>query len=442
MFSFIASVVFITLMLPSWFSITFNILAIRIVENQFNILPLFSIREVDIWISDLILLVVAFKVFCRAFLVKRFTNLIRSSFFPGLVAFIFVMIFSTLFSYSRYGYEVFRMELIPFLRFIGFQIGGFILFVASLNNRKQIQWAQNTISWIGYFAAATIYLGLILYPLGLKIGEINISEEFIRYQGIIGDSVKLFLLPFIFYEFFCKRYVNVALFLVALMLTGGRIGFIGLLVGLTVVAIIERKRFLSFRSFHNFASVFIILFICLWFDIGGMISRFMNPFSMDVGLQIRLTTWMTVLKMLPENMLTGFGFGGYRIFYHDYPIQAPWSLFSFSSDVYSQMLKSLLEGGILGLGAFLWLMLDVIKIFKKSMDRTNGDLYNFLKSGYIFSITLLIISPITSWILPASNVNYLFFMFIGISIGATRVNREEFEVNWNRRLPLLRAIEK
>jgi O-antigen ligase len=414
--------------LPEWFSIIFLYLAVRIVSGQLEIPSLLTFGEIDILVADLVIIAVASKVFLRGALVRNGVNRLKAVFMPGMVAFLTVMMLSIFVSYMRFGYETFIMELVPFLRFLGLQICSFLLFVVALRNLHQIQSAYKAVHWLGYLVTMSIYLGLLLYPHGITVGEINPSESFTRYQGLLGDSVKLFLLPFIFFEVLSGRLLGAAFLSTGLLATGGRLGFIGLLVGLVVLIVIERGKMLKAKDFIAFCSLIIALSIGLWWDIGGMATRFKDPLEISVGMGQRVETWRIAFTMARENFLAGLGFGGYRLFVQDYQFASHGDFVFFVTETFSQMLKAVVDGGVLGLAAFLWMMWNFLTVMGRSMSITEGELYLFLKSGYILIITLIILSPFVTWLLPASTVSYLMLMFVGIGIRVllTKTNQPLF----------------
>jgi len=420
MFFLAAITVAISLILPEWFLLILVYLAIRIIEGQFGIPSLLSLGEADILISDLIIIILFFKALLRASVEKQFLRHVRIDVLPGLMAFIAVMIFSVGLANFRFGREVFLLELVPLLRFLGLQIGGFILLVFFLRSLKEVQMAQRAVYWLGWFAAVSIYLGLLLRPFGITVGEINVSETVARYQGILGDSVKLFLLPFIFFEVLSTRFAAAVFFLGALLATGGRIGFIGLLVGLVVIIVLEREKVLGARYFSAFTAVVVGISIGLWFDIGGMLTRFIDPSEMSLGLGQRAATWSVASAMASENVLTGLGFGGYRLFVDDYLFAGQLSFPPFLTETFSQILKAAVDGGVLGLATFLWMMWNLLTVMRTSMLATQGDLHVFLKAGYVFVLTLMILSPVVAWLLPASKVSYLLFAFVGVGVSVLK----------------------
>ncbi len=421
--------VLISSILPAWFLLILLYLGVRIIEGQLNLPSLITLGDADILISDLIIITVLFRVLLRTSSEKHVLGHVRADFLPGLIAFVAVMIFSVGLAKLRFGQEVFLPELVSLLRFLGLQIGGFILLVVSLRRFKDVQRAQKAVRWLGYFAAISIYLGLLLRAFGMTVGEINVSETFVRYQGVLGDSVKLFLLPFIFLEVLSARLAGAVFLLVALMATGGRIGFVGLLVGLAVIMVLEGEKVLKARYFSTFTAVAIAISIGLWLDVGGIFTRFLHPLEMGVGLGQRVATWNIAFAMASENVLTGLGFGGYRLFVDSYS-PGDSSFPPLLTGTFSQVLKAAVDGGVFGLATFLWMMSNFLTVMKTSMSTTQGELNVFLKAGYVFVVTMIILSPIVAWMLPASKISYLLFSFIAIGAGLLRMRgRDELQPN-------------
>jgi O-antigen ligase len=430
------------IVLPEWFALIFLYLSITVITSRMDILPVLSIDQIDILLADMVIIIVICKILLRATVEKNSKERIRSAFFPGLLAFLVIMTSSIFLSYVRFDREVFLTELVPFLRFLGLQIGGFYLLVSSVSSFKQLNKACKSMRWLGYLVASSIYLSLLLYPYEIAMGEVNLTHETIRYQGLLGDSVKLFLLPFIFVSILSRKWTATAFLSVALLITGGRLGFLGLLVGFMIIAVVERKRLMTTKFFLTLFSAVMIGGLGLWLNVGGMATRFTNPEEISTGLEPRLATWSIALEMAADNIFTGVGFGGYRLFEDEYSLSSSWNFRPFMGDTHSQALKSLVDAGLLGLTAFIWMMWDVRRIMNKSSKVCEGELQIILKSGNIFVLTLAILSPFTSWILPLSWISYFLFMITGIAISTLNVSSRVAVENNNFELKNVAMVGK
>lgn len=411
--------IFATLLLPAWLLLVFGYPVLRVLEGQVGIPPLLSLGEVDILIADLIIVTLTWKVLLRAPQEPRFLSRIRSALLPGLLAFILVMAASTGVSYVRSGGNIFLAQLVSFSRYVGVQIGGFLLLTVCLRTFNDVRKVKQAVCWLGYFAAASVYVSWLLNSVGVTFGEINPVEgggSVMRYQGALGDSIKLFLLPFIFLEILSGRSVRTVFLLMALFAAGGRVGLIGLWVGLVAIAVLRGNKLLQTRQFLSLVALILAVTVGIGLDIGGIATRFTDPVVWGHGLGQRVATWSVGFRMAAENLATGLGFGGYGLFASSYVLADYAGAQPFLTEVYSQVLKATVDGGALGLASFLWMMSSFLAVMKRGMAVTEGELHFLMESGYVSLITLIILSPFVAWMLPASNVSYLLFIFVAVGV--------------------------
>jgi hypothetical protein len=415
----ISGVIIACLVLPESLALVFLCPAALIISDLFDLPALLTLGDADFHLADLILPAVAFKVASKLAVGRRQIK-VRPLVPPGVWCFVVVMFFATLVSYIRFGREVFLQELVPLSRFIVWHIASLYLLLLNLASLRDLRRAGIAVRWLGYFAAGSIHLSLILHGLGTSFGEINAGETYVRYQGLFGDSVKLLLLPFIFVEVHSGRFIQAGFIAVALAFAGGRWGFIGLLVGLAAMVAAERGAWLKRGSFAAFSMLVVALGLALLANVGGLATRFTSPEQLELGLGQRWATWEVAGRMFMDNPLTGLGFGGYRLFVGDYltSVQTTVALRPFESETFSQVLKSLVDAGTWGAIAFLWMMWGILKALKTGAEVSHGDLRSLLAGAYVFALTMLLISPFEVWLLPAAQTSHLMFMLVGLALQA------------------------
>ena len=148
-----------------------------------------------------------------------------------------------------------------------------------------------------------------------------------------------------------------------LLLTQSRGGWIGLVVSALVLAVLLRcwwsaylPRFLRLWAlplvFGGLAGVVVLGFIFITpfrYRIGSMFAG-----SGDSSNGFRLNVWRSVISMIHDRPILGFGPGD-LVFKRIYPLysQARFSALS----AYSVLLEIAVESGVIGLTAFLWLLL-------------------------------------------------------------------------------------
>lgn len=408
-------VILASVLLPEPLVLILGYLSVRTAESVLDVPPLVSAGTADLWLSDLTILTISGRMLLRLARKPSFLRCLRGGVPPGLIAFLAVMGVSTIIMGVQYGERVWAEEGIPLLRFIGLQVGGYFLLLLSLRTARDVERARKTIGWLGMLAAATIYLGWILEPFGVQLGEVNVSAGYTRYQGILGDSVKMFLIPFVFMNLLSNRTIGAALFAIALVGTGGRVGLVGLIAGLVALTTAEGLKVWRQTRFLGFGMVVLVLTIGVGLDIGGMATRWVAPEELWSGLGSRASSWSLALQITMDHPVLGVGFGGYPVFISRYatPIQLIHP--PFQTDPFSQILRVLVDGGVLGLSSFVWMMVGWISFFRARPKAGEKDLQIWVYSGFLYTIALLVASSVESWLLPASRVSYLLFLMAAVA---------------------------
>jgi hypothetical protein len=278
---------------------------------------------------------------------------------------------------------------------------------------------------------ATIFANLL--PLGFVIGEVNAYQDFVRYQGLLGDSVKILLLLFVFWAALARNIVLTLIFTLALLISGGRLGIAGLVIGSGIVALerdfrprvtfIDRKRLIA-----ALAVIGLVFVVGLRFNVGGIRTR-LSEVRTGSSMPAQVATWSTAVRIFAagDNPFFGVGYGGYRLFAPDYETRRVLGrrIRAFDYDTFSQLLKSAVDAGALGVIVFLWLMLNLTRTLRAASRRVEGEVATFFRAGYIWITTLFALSPFGSWFLPESRVSYLVCVMVGAATAVLLERRAE-----------------
>ena len=416
---------------PPWLTSTFGYLAVRSVSSLFNVQPILTIGYADLYVADVFFLGVVCRLLVDLSLGRA--DILRSDFkrLPGLWAFLIVMFIATLLSYLWFDPDYFSQQIVSLIRLLVVPFGVLFLVLFYKLDFVATKHALVATRWVGYLAAGSIYAGMLF-----GIGEINLVETGVsayRYQGVLGDSVKLFLLPFIFWEILRGKYIGAGFLTAALLLTGGRFGLIGLMAGLIYILFFRRKikTFTKHRTSYLGVAALVLLgllslgFIQNW---GGMRTRFLKPTILEYGVGRRVETWKLGLLMGKDFWLTGAGYNAYRLLFPEYCGQGPVDVMFpvFSTETFSQVIKSLVDGGVFGVVTFAWMMFNFLNIVHTRVEQGDRELKAFLSAGYVTVITFMLLSPFVVWLNPGSKVGYAFMLFMALAIKLRGLQRK-----WN-----------
>lgn len=423
----------IGLLIPNFLLLVFFVPLSIILSTYTSVIPpVYSIASVTIRIQDLLILLVAFKLLISNHLYDR---LLRLSVYEYTLIFLWVLFSSTLIAYYKFGFDIFLNELYSFLRFI-LQALVFFLLPYSLNKIKNIKLAGQYFQAIGYIIGFTLYLSMILYVFWeIKFGEVQDSGSLVRYFGPIGDQIGFIVSLFCFKELVAGRMILAALFGFAVFATVTRGAIIALAVGLIAAFFVQNKK-LNWKSIRNITGIFLLLGILAIFSGFGKatIIRFISPTAFDAGLlqgtvtetSQRVLTLNIALKIFFDNIITGVGFGGFRLIAPQYGAEnlfAEGLLQHAIANTSNQYLQVATDSGILGLFIFILLMKSSLWLLKLASDYSESGLRDLFLAGRIWLWSLLIGNQTAAWMLPDSIISNLFWILLGIAAATVTVKR-------------------
>ena len=401
-----------SLLIPSRLLLVFCIPALMILSFNDVISPLFSIGDADIQIFDFVFVITTLRIIGPMILRKRAVHTHPILLTIGL--FLGVLLVATLLTYYRFGEEVFIGELIAFLRFLA-QVSTLFLIAYSIKTTEQLTLTQNLILYIGYGIAATIYLNIVLLStdIDVKFGEVQVTEETIRYFGPLGDQIGFILLFFIYKTFIDKNLPGTLFFTGALFATGTRGAVIALTVG--IIVMIFQMRYEMSRTRKKIAMGFAILAIFISFmvlqDVGGIQSRLADA-HLEFGFMQRLTTIKLSLQVFLDNFLIGVGYTGFRYRALDYGAAEIFDeKLSFSPNYVAtagnQILQTATDGGILALLCLVLISMVALRTLKSAARNTTGEMRKLFVAAHVWFLSLLMGNLTAAWLLPGSLIAYL-----------------------------------
>jgi hypothetical protein len=421
----VAAVIFLIipclLLLPNWLLLVWGIPFL-----QFDRTSLLSIGGADIRAYDIVMSVIALKVACFLMLSR---HRLHSYMYAPICAFLTVLLVATLLSYSRFGYDVFKGEIVAFTRFLC-QFIIFALMAHSILTTRQLELADNCIYFFGLALAASVYIGLILFTVGIQFGETSIDEygNIRRFFGPLGDQVS-YLLPLFLYRELIKRRIMVALFFgMAILLTGTRGALIISIIGLAFIyKSFFRNRYIWKGSYTVVSSIVVgIMVVALSLNVGGMWARFMDREVLGSGFRLRGTSAVLATEMFLDNILTGVGFSGFKFMVSDYSretIFSPSLEYSpnFEATPANQYLQVATDAGILGLILFLWMIRRCLGVLRLAQKFVPVELKQSFEASYIWMWSLLIGAQGVVWMLPDMTMSYILWMILGMASSAITI---------------------
>ena len=242
--------------------------------------------------------------------------------------------------------------------------------------------------FVGLYMMSVFLIGFGLFSFNFA----NIHFSFLKMDNMQDKSK--------YYIYYFYLLLTMFLLLYATILTASRSVIPGLLSGMIMLIILV---FLSYRSKFSFRqlviSISLIIFAFfilsfIFFVTGSLdtsIDRFLNILNNqsdrgDVGLSTRLSNTNVVLRAFFEKPLFGYGINNFMIPYNQYVI--PTHVTTWEMDnAHNLLLNILTTTGLLGLFAYLCLMLTIIfNAIKNGRFIFNDEEYGL--SGIIFIVPI------------------------------------------------------
>ncbi len=424
----------IGVLLPTWVSLIWVIPTLMLFSLALG--PVLSVGDADILASDIVFLVVVAKIARSVMVGQRplYRPLYSDDVYKAVAVFLCALLAATIAAGARFGGKIFLAEVIALLRF-GTQVAVLPLMTLAVRGEKQVSRAQRFLDYGGYAIAATLYLNIWLLQMGLHFGEVQVHEDMVRYFGPLGDQVGFVLLYFVFKALMRQKLLEAVSLGIAVVLTGTRGTLIALAVGLGVLL----WRGYSVR--YTARRVFALLAICTalgiaaWFDLGGMRSRFLERELLESGAVQRWLTASIALRVFADNLMTGVGFTGFRYVALDYGAVevaieklggfAP----NFIATAGNQYLQVATDGGLIALGAFIWMILVFSHTLRWAMKHASANQRATFAAGYLWLWSLVLGNQTAAWILPGSLISYLLWLLLGLAVSVKLHARQAGQIS-------------
>ncbi|MEJ5250295.1 MAG: O-antigen ligase family protein [Armatimonadota bacterium] len=292
----------------------------------------------------------------------------------------------------------------------------------SIRSEQQLITAVRLMAWMAlWLAGATIH--------GYMTGQTVTSGDLQRAgagSGMLGDpndtaSVLLMLFPLCYYLFFHdpKKWLRVvyasamALSLVAVVLTGSRGGFLGLVFLLFLLWCRSQRKVLGL-----FIAVFV--FATLWFAAPASYRERITGITRyheDESAMARVYLRQAALNMFKHNPLVGVGIGNFDDF------QSRYGGTIGSRTAHNMYLLVLGELGALGLFVFLNIWLRSLRAAKQ-LSQEGWWLSRALGAGALVGLLDIML---TGYFLSISYYPYQYFLMACVAVAASRHARRERE---------------
>jgi len=208
-----------------------------------------------------------------------------------------------------------------------------------------------------------------------------------------------------------KRWLQLSslIILTAIVFSYGRGVWLGLIGGLIFMAILRSKRFLVYVV----TGVIVCSLFLAAFPSSKFAQRVLGTFKSERPVGDRIYFLEGGLKIIRDYPITGVGWEGFRKVYPRYrPAEGRES----GCNAHNNFLDVAVDGGLLGLGIFLWLLLTIYKVGFQIFQRLDDGYFKGIAWGFLGSFTAFLIAGLSQYNFGDSEVVMLFYFLLGMVI--------------------------
>lgn len=301
----------------------------------------------------------------------------------------------------------------------------------NLKNEKEIYSFTKTLNTFGLINAFLVIISFFFYET-FDFFEAGIkNSETVRAFGLMGDEVSIFLTFFLFEAVVTKKYKHFLVYFIAILMTGGIGAFITTVALLMYYGVFILKK--SFYTYYAIIGLFIIMGLSIFLFKNqlrkiGVIKRVVNNIESpekETG-NLRIISMTTAIEMIKKRPILGTGYGSYASYVNEkyapifkksgYGWKVPSAMVIIGS-TFNPYLQILCEAGVIGLLFFLYFLIYIYKIIKKSKPFKYNDSLIRSKSIHLGWFIVFSTTVITAnWFLPSSFLMLLIISIIGINL--------------------------
>ncbi len=370
-------------------------------------------RDIVVRLDDILLAVITFAWFAKTAINKGMGLFIKTRLNRAILIYILICIIATLKGVAS-GYVSFLKGTFFLLRYFEYFLL-YILVANHIHNRKQIKFFIN--AFFVTCALVSIY-GIMQIPRGVRVsapfegevGEPNTLGGYLlflfclaigiflqnaskRTKQALAVLAVLIFVPFLFTLSRASYLAIIFSYLVLIILSKRKVVLIGVLATIVVSVLVFRPEAVFSRVKYTFA--------------GGH-SRLVKIGNthLDSSSSARIRSWQESFQDWKKNPVLGRGVSGYGF-------------------IDGQYIVNLVEVGIVGLLAFLWLLWSITKHSLNIHRKMHDELYKGLTLGFVAGFVGLIIHALTANTFIIIRIMEPFWFMAAIVMMLPQIEEEE-----------------
>jgi O-antigen ligase len=373
-------------------------------------------RGVTLRLEDFLLAIIGLSWLARNAVDKELGLFLKTPLNKAIFFYVLACILST-----GFGIMAGRVELKTGSMFVLKYIEYFIVFFMMVNHVRNSDQVNRFIVCLFLTCLIVSIIGALQIPGGGRvsapfegeIGEPNTFGGYLLFMGCVAGGVFAkadnfrtkqmmavliicIIPPFLFTQTRSSYFAAVPALLVLGYMTDRRLIILGLLAISLMVSPLFLPKAVKDRIMFTFTQP----------EEGGQIK--IGNLRIDTSTSARLTSWKEALSDWPKHPLLGHGVTGYGF-------------------VDAQFPRILVETGMLGLVAFLYLLYSILKLTRQNLKEVNTPYYQGLGIGFLAGFAGLIVHAIGANTFIIVRIMEPFWFFVGIITVLPMLDRQQVE---------------
>jgi hypothetical protein len=392
-------------LLSNWFLLLAGIPVLIVLSSSLRLLPVFSVGDAAIRAEDIVLFAVTLRV--GVFGLRRHRRIPIYTASIAVAVFFCVLSGATLLARYRLGTVPATGEWSALLRMAAQASVSFLL-VYSMQRSTDASVASKVVDALGFAVAGTVYFSLGAHYLGLRLGEVQVSDTMVRAFGYLGDQVGFILVFFVLRHLSTGALVKASMHTAAIVATGTVGALAMFFVGLALWTVQAGRGHSGrlWRPLHSAVVLTAVVGILTAAGVGGVRTRLAGGLPEDISAKHRSTSTRSALRVAVDHPVTGVGFLGV-------------------ATAGNQYLQVAADGGMPALASFFLMVAVILRTLRSAARSLPEELRHLPNAGYLWFLSLLIGNQTAVWLLPDSLISYLLWIILGWTLAAHRLSRAE-----------------
>ena len=371
-------------------------------------------RGITLRLEDFLLVVIGLSWFARNAVDKELGLFLKTPLNKAILIYVLACVIST-----GFGVMAGRVELKTGSLYVLKYLEYFIVFFMMVNHVRNTDQIRRFIIclFLTCFIASLIGAfqipggGRVSAPFEGDIGEPNTFGGYLLFMGcvaagllaktdnsrikqILAVLILCIIPPFLFTQSRSSYLAIVPALLVLGYLTDRRLIILGLLAVAFMVSPLFLPKAVKSRIMYTFTQP----------EEQGQIQ--IGDLRLDTSTSARIKSWKEALSDWPQNPLLGYGVTGYHF-------------------VDAQIPRVLVETGILGLAAFLYLLYSILKLTLRNLKEIKTPYYQGLAIGFLAGFVGLVVHAIGANTFIIVRIMEPFWFFVGIITVLPMLQRQQ-----------------